>query len=96
MQKIFSKKNNAKLKADVFVGPDIRDLMKDEKFDHRLNSLELGAWKSFKQVIRNFLDGKKSENYADVVRDMLIRNQKLDSRMCLKNRFLHSLLNFFS
>ena len=39
----FAKKSDAKLKAGVFVTPDIRDLMKDENFDHHLNSLELGA-----------------------------------------------------
>ena len=38
-----NKKSDAKLKAGVFVGPDIRDLMKDENFDDHLNSLELGA-----------------------------------------------------
>ena len=34
--------------------------MKDENFDHDLNSLELNAWKSFKQVIYNFLGSKKA------------------------------------
>ena len=42
-KKFANKKSDAKLKAGVFVGPDIRDLKKDEKFDHHLNSLELGA-----------------------------------------------------
>ena len=47
-EKFGSKKSDAKLKAGVFVGPDIRNLMKDEKFDQCLNTLELSAWKSFK------------------------------------------------
>ena len=55
----------------------MRDLIKDEKFYHHLNSLELGAWQSFKQMIHNFLCSKKSENYADVLQDMLIGYQKL-------------------
>jgi len=38
-------------KADVFVGQDIRYLMKDENFDKRLNGLELGSWKLFKHVV---------------------------------------------
>ena len=66
-KKFANKKSDAKLKAGVFVGPNIRDLMKDEQFDIHLNSLELGAWKSFKKVIHNFFGSKKSENYADVV-----------------------------
>ena len=28
-----------------FVGPDITNLMKDEKFDQHMNSLELRAWR---------------------------------------------------
>ena len=51
----------------VFLGPDIRDLMKDEKIDLHLNSLELNAWKSFRQMMHNFLGSKKRENYADVM-----------------------------
>ena len=35
-----NEKRDVKLKAGVFVGPNIKDLMKDEKFDHDLNSLE--------------------------------------------------------
>ena len=54
-EKFANEKSDAELKAGIFVGPDIKDVMKDENFDHHLNSLELGAWKSFQQVIHNFL-----------------------------------------
>ena len=37
-----------------------------------MNSQELSAWKLFKQVVHNFLGSKRSENYADVVQEMLI------------------------
>ena len=58
LEKFGFRKSNAKLKAGVFVGPDIRNLIKDENFDQCLNSLELCAWKSFKQVEHNFLGYK--------------------------------------
>ena len=95
LEKFGSRKSDAKLKAGVFVGPDIRNLMNDENFDQRLNSLELCAWKSFKQVVHNFLGCKKSENYAHIVQEMLIAYQKLGCRMSLKIHFLHSHLDFF-
>ena len=94
LENFANEKSDAKLKAGVFVEPDIRDLMKDKKFDHDFNSLELDAGKSFKQVIHNFLGSKKRENYADVVQDMLIAYQKLGSRMSSKIH-LHSHLDFF-
>ena len=70
--------------------------MRNEKLDLHLNSLELGAWKSFKQMMHNFLLGKKTENHADAVQDMLIAYQKLGCCMSLKIHFLHSHFDFFS
>ena len=34
LEKFTNEKSDVKLKAGVFVGPDIRNLLKDEKFDH--------------------------------------------------------------
>ena len=42
-EKFANNKSDAKLKVGVFAGPGIRDLKKDEKFDHHLKSLESGA-----------------------------------------------------
>ena len=95
LEKFGTKKSDAKIKAGVFVGPAIRNLMKDDKFDQHLNSLELRAWKSFKQVVHNFLGCKKSDNYADIVQEMLIAYQNLGCRMSLKIHFLHSHLDSF-
>ena len=36
-------KSDAKLKAGIFVGPEITKLMLSEEFDSRLNPLELAA-----------------------------------------------------
>ena len=90
LEKFGPKKSGAKLKADVFVGLDIRDLIKDEKFDQHINSLELSTWKPFKQVLHNFLGSKKSENYADVVQEILIAYQKLGCRMLLNISCAHT------
>ena len=57
LKKFGFKKSDAKLKAGVFVGPD---LIKDEKIDQHMNSLKLSTWKSFKQVVYNFLGSKKA------------------------------------
>ena len=44
LKKFFGiEKSNAKLKAGVFVGPEIRKLMLNEKFDSRFDLLELAA-----------------------------------------------------
>ena len=64
-------KSNAKLKAGIFVGPEIRKLMLNEEFDSRLNPVELAAWKALKLVVANFLGNHRHEQYADIVDDML-------------------------
>ena len=39
-----AEKGDAKLKAGIFIGPEIRKLMGDDGFQERLNTLELAAW----------------------------------------------------
>ena len=41
----FTKLSDAKIKEGIFVGPQIRQLLTDEKFAGTLNPLELRAWK---------------------------------------------------
>ena len=45
----------AKLKG-VFIGPQIRDLIKDEYFDKLLQGDEKAAWESLKFVVKEFLE----------------------------------------
>ena len=46
--------SEAKLKEQVFVGPDIRKLVKDNNFENVMNDVERSAWNSFKDVIQSF------------------------------------------
>ena len=47
-------KSDAKLQAEIFVGPEIRKLMLNKEFDSRLNPVELAAWNALKSVVANF------------------------------------------
>ena len=90
-----AEKNDAKLKAGVFVGPEIRKLMRNEEFGARLNPLELAAWNAMKSVVINFLGSHRHEKYPDIVDSMLKAYEQLGARMSLKMHFLHSHLDFF-
>ena len=50
----FPKMSEAKLKEGIFVGPQIRELMKDSQFEGQLNRQERAAWFSFKNIIIAF------------------------------------------
>ena len=51
--------------------PKIRKLLLDDQFTEKLNPTELNAWKSFKQVVDNFLGKYKAENFVEIVKNVL-------------------------
>ncbi|GBO36279.1 hypothetical protein AVEN_22284-1 [Araneus ventricosus] len=61
----------AKIKEGVFVGPQIKQLFRDPKFEKLLRSKEKQVWDAFYQVSTNFLGIDKVENCKDMVEDML-------------------------
>ena len=54
LQKSFPSISYAKIKEGIFVGPQIRKLIFNHAFDETLNSNELDAWTSFKEICQNF------------------------------------------
>jgi len=83
------------LKEGVFIGPQIRDIIKDEFFDKVLQGNEKAAWDSFKFVVKGFLGNRSVQNYEELVNKLLQSYQKLGCNMSLKIHFLHSHLDFF-
>ena len=49
----FQKISDAKIKG-IFIGPQMRKLIKDQFFEETLNTLEKAAWNAFKSVIKTF------------------------------------------
>ena len=87
--------SEAKLKAGVLNGPQIRMLVNDSEFTKTLNPLETNAWKSFLDVTQNFLGNHRADNYKKIVETMIQNYRALGSRMSLKLHFFHSHLDFF-
>ncbi|UYV66834.1 hypothetical protein LAZ67_4003034 [Cordylochernes scorpioides] len=91
----FSSISEAKIKEDIFVGPQIRELQQDGNFQNSLNEVEAAAWNSFRNACKNFLGSVKVENYRDIVNDLLLSYKALGCNMSLKIHFLHKHLDFF-
>ena len=53
----------AKLKEGIFVGPQIREVLKDTDFEELLNLKELRAWEAFKSVCSGFLGNIRILDY---------------------------------
>jgi hypothetical protein len=84
-----------KLKAGIFDGPQIRQLVEDSHFTESMNEIESNAWCSFVKVIQNFLGKHKSQNYVELVGEMLTNFNKLGCNMSIKVHYLHSHLDRF-
>jgi len=63
--------SESKLNEGIFVGPDIRKLLCDSLFSKSMNPIKLEAWEAFDEVLHNFLDNTKKENYNKIVKRML-------------------------
>lgn len=87
--------SEAKLKEGVFVGPDIRKMMKDDMFEARMNVAEKEAWSSFKEVVTKFLGNHKDPNFRDIVANLLTKLKTLGCSMSLKLHFLNSHVDYF-
>jgi len=55
------------LKEGVFIGPQIRDLIKDEYFEKLLQGDETSVWDSFKFLVKVFLGNRRAQNYDELV-----------------------------
>ena len=87
--------SEAKLHAGIFVGPQIRELLRDQKFIQHLTEEEKAAWCSFRDVVQQFLGNHKAEKYEEIVETMLYNFRRLGARMSIKMHFLHSHLDYF-
>lgn len=61
---------NEPLVEGIFIGPQIRELLVDQKFDEIIKGDKKNALNAFRQVVYNFLGNKSSENYRDIVANM--------------------------
>ncbi|KAL4131092.1 hypothetical protein QTP88_008441 [Uroleucon formosanum] len=61
----FSKVSAAKLKEGILIGPQIRELIKDNNFVRCLNTAEQEAWQAFIWTCENFLGNHKALTYKD-------------------------------
>ncbi|CAM1301858.1 Uncharacterised protein r2_g1166 [Pycnogonum litorale] len=84
-----------KLKADIFDGPQTRQLIRNPEFENSMNEVELEAWKAFVLVVKNFLGNNKAGNYTELVTNMLTAFRNLGCNMSIKMHYLESHMDRF-
>ena len=91
---VFPGLSAAKLKEGIFVGSQIREVLKNTDFEELLNLKELRAWEAFKSVCSGFLRNTRVPDYQACIEKLLKSYEDMGCRMSLKIHFLHSHLNF--
>ena len=87
------------MKEGIFIGPQMRDLIKDEYFDKLLQGVEKAAPKNTfttNLICSKSISGERTQNYEELLNNLLQSYQKLGCDMSLKIHFLHSHLDFFT
>ena len=95
LQVLFPKLSKAKVKAGIFVGPQIKKIIECEEFTKPLNRKQKTAWNSFIAVVHGFLGNHKAENYVPLVQTLIKNYAKMGCRMSLKVHILDAHLNKF-
>ena len=87
---VFPGLSAAKLKEGIFVGPQIREGLKNTDFEELLNLKELRAWEAFKLVCSGFLGNTRVPDYQSCIEKLLKSYEDMGCWMSLKIHFLHS------
>ena len=79
----FPKISDAKVKEGIFIGPQMRQLIKNPAFDEVLKEQEKETWEALKEVICGFLGNKRDDNYIQLVTVLLQKYHQLGCNMSL-------------
>jgi hypothetical protein len=82
--------SDSTVKEEIFIVPQIQDLMKDTNLDAQCSVGEKAAWEAFKLVVNIFLGKHKAPNYKTHVENMHKTFRNTECNMSLKLHFLHS------
>ena len=95
IQEQFPKLAEAKVKAGVLVGSQVKRLNDSHSFLQKLSDVERAAWTSFVFVVKGFVGNHKTENYREIVDKLVDTYKSMGCRMSLKLHVLHSHLDDF-
>ena len=83
----FPRMTEANIKEGVLIGPQIRQLLQDSEFDQTPFGKEKLAWQAFKLVATKFLGNTKTNNYMELVSNLLKAYSRMGCNISLKIHF---------
>ena len=67
LQNLFAKLSEAKVKGGVFIGPQVKFILKSDEFLETLSAVEKDAWICFAAVVQGFLGNNKDGRICRMV-----------------------------
>ena len=95
LQVLFPKLSKAKVKAGIFIGPQIKKIIECDEFAKLLNKKQKMGSSSFFAVVHGFLGNHKAENYVQLVQTLIKNYAKMGCRISLKVHILDAHLDKF-
>jgi hypothetical protein len=95
LKNTFLRISDTRIKEGVFVGPRIKELIQDVKFEDQLSEMEKAAWKSLNNGTTSFLGNHKAENLRDNGGCLVQSYKSTGCSMSLKLHFIDCHLDFF-
>jgi hypothetical protein len=90
LKTMFPNLSDAKLKAGVYDGPQIREMFKKEVLlKQKMSRDEIHAFTCLQNVCEKFLGNQRARNYRQLVKDMITSYAKLNINITIK---MHSLI----
>ena len=86
--KHFPKISEVKLKKEIFVGPQILEVLKNPNFEKTMTTLKQCAWKAFEWLCANFLGNTNSPLFQKEVENLRKAYKEMGCRISLKVHFL--------
>jgi hypothetical protein len=81
---MYPKMTEAKLKAGIFIGPQVRAMLASESLENKIITVEKTAWKAFREVVNGFLGNHRVSSCKDLVYNMIAAYETMGCRMSLK------------
>ena len=95
LQNLFPKLSEAKVKGGIFIGPQVKLILKSDEFLETLSAVEKDAWICFAAVVQGFLGNNKEDNYAELVANLVTSYGNMGCRMSMKVHMLDAHLDEF-
>ena len=95
LQNLFPKLSESKVRGGIFIGPQVKLILKSDEYLETLSAVAKNAWMCLAAVVQGFLGNNKEDNYAELVANLVNSYGNMGCRMSIKVHMLDAHLNEF-